>query len=58
MKWNEMNKKNGKKQNGEKSTIPNYSTLPSPIRVPSRLLAHLCARTTLFGKKWYYDTNF
>ena len=42
---------------GEKSTIPNYSTPPSPIRVPSRLWTHLRASTALFGKKWYYGTN-
>ena len=31
--------------------------LPSPIRVPSRLWAHLRASADLFGKKWYYGIN-
>ena len=44
-------------KNGEKSTIPNYSTPPSPIRVPSQLWAHPRASTALFGKKWFYGTN-
>ena len=31
--------------------------LPPPIKVLSRLRAHLCTSAALFGKKWYYGTN-
>ena len=50
-------KKKNKKQNGENLPSQAIRPIPPPIRVLSRLMAHLRTSATLFGKKWCYGTN-